>query len=452
MFDQMAKQDFDRASNRASWHRILSWLTGSDNKLLPYDEVRARLPMRGQHYIGLQQVPIDKIVGSIGRYNDFDRAFLPTQNRTKDRWISIDKAHYSDIQLPPVELYKIGDVYFVKDGNHRISVGRGRGQIDIDAYVTEIDIPIKLTPDTKIDELQKKEKQADFMLDTGLYHLRPKAEIELTNPELYDILREHIATHRWYLGIEQNREVPYEEAAASWYDHVYLPLVEEICEQGLQKSFSNSTEADLYLWMVEYQKYLREAYTVDDETDLAKAVAAEQLFKNLPEKDVKKLVQLVNRTNIPDKIILNRERASFLQQTNLLALRPEAKIEVTMPGKFDLLRDHIATHRWYLGEHRNSEVSYEDAVTSWYGNVYMPIVQVIRDQDMLNGFPERTETDLYLWIVKHQWQLREAYGEEVPIEKAAEDIAEQHSENLSESPVQKVVKAIKKVAGQNKSG
>jgi len=66
MFDQMAKQDFDRASNRASWRRILSWLTGSDNKLLPYDEVRARLPMRGQHYIGLQQVPIDKIVGSIG--------------------------------------------------------------------------------------------------------------------------------------------------------------------------------------------------------------------------------------------------------------------------------------------------------------------------------------------------------------------------------------------------
>jgi len=449
MFDQMAKQDFDRASNKASWRRILSWLTGSDNKLLPYDEVRARLPMRGQHYIGLQQVPIDKIVGSMGRYNDFDRVFLPTQARTKDRWISIDKAHYSDIHLPPVELYKIGDIYFVKDGNHRVSVAHGRGQMDIDAYVIEIDVPIKLTPDTKIDELVMKEKQAEFMLDTGLYHFRPEADIDLTNPELFDILNEHIATHRWYLGIEQNREVPFEEAAVSWYDHVYLPLVEEIRDQGLLKSFSNSSETDLYLWLVEYQKYLREAYSEDDnEGDLAKAVAAEQLFRNLPQKDIKKLVQLVNRTNIPDKIILNREQANFLEQTHLLDLRPDAIIEVTLPGRYDQLRDHIAAHRWYLGEHRNSEVSYEDAVKSWFDNVYMPIIQVIRDQDMMNGFPDRTETDLYLWIVKHQWQLRETYGEEVPIEKAAEGIAEQYSENPGESAVQKVVKAIKKATGK----
>jgi hypothetical protein len=449
MFDQMANQDFNRALNRASWKKILSWLTGGDNKLLPYDEVRARLPVRGQHYTGLHQVPIEKIVGSMGRYNDFDRAFLPTQDRTKDRWISIDKAHYSDIPLPPVELYKIGDIYFVKDGNHRISVARERGQIDIDAYVTEIDIPIKLATDIKIDELTTKEKQVEFMLETNLHTIRPTAVVDLSNPDSYAVLKEHISTHRWYLGVERKAEVPYEEAVGSWYDHVYLPLVEEIRAQNLLKSFPGHTETDIYLWLVEYQKYLRLAYSAKEEADeLAKATAAEQLVKDYPKSDILRLVQLSNRTNILDKIILDLERASFFEQTHILEYHPEATIETTLPGKYDQLRDHIATHRWYLGEHRQAEVTYEEAVTSWYDHVYMPIVWVIRDQDVMTQFPNRTETDLYLWIVRHQWYLRETYGEDVPIEKATEEVTEQFIDSASESTVKKVVKAIKKAAGQ----
>ena len=318
MFDNIANQDFQRAINRASWRKILSRLTGSDNQLLPYDEVRARLPMRGQHYTGLHEVPIDKIVGSIGRYKDFDRAFLPLQNRTKDRWISIDKAHYEDVLLPPIELFKIGDIYFVKDGNHRVSVARERGQLFIDAFVTEIDIPITLAADIKIDDLYKKEKQAEFMLETGLRSLRPEANIELTNPALYKIILEHIATHRWYMGIERKSEIPHEEAVASWYDHLYLPFVEEIRAQSLSKSIPGSTEADLYLWTVEYEKYLRQAYsTGDDDQELAKAIASQQLLKDFPESDVTKLIRLVNRTNFLEKMILDQEQAlnqKFIQQ------------------------------------------------------------------------------------------------------------------------------------------
>jgi hypothetical protein len=108
-------------------------LTKGENELLPYDEVRKHLPIRGQHDIGLQQVPISQIVGSLGRYRDFDRAFLPLQKRTKDRWVSIDKAQYEEVGLPPIETYKIGEVYFVKDGNHRVSVARERGQDFVDA-------------------------------------------------------------------------------------------------------------------------------------------------------------------------------------------------------------------------------------------------------------------------------------------------------------------------------
>lgn len=449
MFDQMANQDFNRALNRASWKKILSWLTGGDNKLLPYDEVRARLPIRGQHYIGHRQVPIEKIVGSMGRYNDFDRAFLPTQNRTKERWISIDKAHYSDIPLPPVELYKIGDLYFVKDGNHRISVARERGQIDIDAYVTEIDVPIKLTSDIKIDDLTKKEQQVDFMLGTNLHAIRPTAEVDLSDPELYPVLQEHISTHRWYLGIERGAEVSYEEAVGSWYDRVYLPLVEDIRAQELLKSFPDHTEADIYLWLVEYQKYLKLAYSTDkDDDETVKTTAAEQLVKDYPASDILRLIQLINRTHALDKIILEQERASFYEQTQIRGYRPDVNIVVTLPGKYDRLLDHIATHRWYLGENRRAEVPYEEAVTSWYDNVYMPIVQVIRDQEVMKQFVDRTETDLYLWIVRHQWYLRETYGEDVPIEKATEEVAEQFVDEAPDSPVKMVVKAIKKVTRQ----
>ncbi len=449
MLDQMSNQDFNRALNRATWRKILSWLTGADNQLLPYDEFRSRLPIRGQHYIGLHPVSIDKIVGSMGRYNDFDRAFLPIQDRTKDRWISIKKAHYRDIHLPPVELIKLGDIYFVKDGNHRVSVARDRGQLDIDAYVTEIDLPITLTKDVKIDDLTSKEKQAEFLLDTGLYQVRPEAVIELTNSTWYDVLLAHISTHRWYLGVQRKEEAPYEDAVRSWYDHVYLPLVVEIREQKLLKSFPGHTEADLYVWIVEYEKYLRLAYSMEDENEyLAKAVAAEQLVKDYPLSEITNLIRLIERTTWLEQLILNQERAFFFENTRILELCPEAKIEVTLPGKYERLLDHIATHRWYLGEHRNAEVKPEEAVVSWYTNVYMPIVEVIRDQNLLSDFPLRTETDLYLWIVKRQWVLRENFGEEVPIVKAAEDVVVELAKSEPKSLVMKVVKVIRKITGQ----
>ena len=111
-----ASQDFDRAVFKAFWRKVITWIKGDNNELLPFDDVRERLSWRGQHYLGLREVPIDQIVGSSGRYLDFDRAFLPIQTKTKERWISIDIAHLDQVDLPPVELYKMGEIYFVKDG------------------------------------------------------------------------------------------------------------------------------------------------------------------------------------------------------------------------------------------------------------------------------------------------------------------------------------------------
>ena len=426
--EHLAKSDFERAFNRAVWRRILNWLKGSDNQLLPYDEVRARLPIRGQHYLGLMQVPTEKIVGSVGRYNDFDRAFLPTQRHTQSRWISIDKAHYEDVILPPVELFLIGEIYFVKDGNHRVSVARERGQVDIDAYVTQIDIPIRLAPDININDLELKKAQAEFLLQSHLNEIRPAAQVEPSVPELYQNLLEHISTHRWYLGVERKAEVPYPEAVASWYDNVYLPVVQIIREQDLLKSFTRYSESDLYIWIMEYQAFLRQAYSTEDSSeDQAKAIAAQQLVDNFPQPAVSKLIQVVNRTTWLDEMILKQERANFFEQSNILGLRPEAQLETSLPGQYDRLLNHITVHRWYLGEQRKTEVPNEDAVKSWYDNVYKPIIEIIREHDILSAFPGRTETDLYLWIVKHRWYLHELWGTEVPIEQAANNFAEEHS-------------------------
>jgi len=415
-YRNLALYDFDRALARAFWRKILSWIRRKSNRLLPFDEVREKLPMRGQRYLGMTQVPIDRIVGSMGRYHDFDRAFLPTHSKNRDRWVSIDVAHYGQVVLPPVELYKIGEIYFVKDGNHRISVARERGQLYVDAYVTEIDVPVPLSTDLTIDELELKRAYAAFLEQTRLDVLRPGADLESRLPGQYELLLEHIDVHRWYLGENSQREIPYSEAVTSWYDTVYTPVVEVFRQQGLVEELSRFKEVDLYLWVMKYQAYLREAYreeiareeaAVDLLDEAAREEASRQFAEEHPRAPVKKLIQAFNQATWLDEIFLRQERAAFFRRTNLAELRPQAQISSSIPGQYERLLEHIRVHRWYLGIQRNQEVPYEEAVLSWYDNVYMPLVRIIRKEGILKDFPDRTETDLYMWIITRQWVLRQ---------------------------------------------
>ena len=440
--DQKAQEDYDRAILKSIWRTIVTWLTGESNELLPFDEVRDRLPLRGQHYLGLRQISIDQIVGSMGRYRDFDRVFLPRQTRTKDRWVNIDKAHYADVILPPVELYKMGEVYFVKDGNHRVSVARERGQIFVDAYVTEMEISVPLPLDTNVTDLDLKREYAIFIEETDLLKIRPDARVELTLPGEYERLLEHVNVHRWYLGEQRGAEVPYAEAVASWYDNVYAPLVEMITDQDLVRQFPGRTAADLYLWIIEYQWYRREAY----KEDFAFEQAARLFIENYAEWPAGKLVSLLKQAAWVDNLILDQERNDFLLRTHLAEIRPGAYIELTVPGLYEKLLEHVSVHRWYLGEQRGAEVPYQEAVASWYDNVYLPLVKVIREHRILAGFPGRTESDLYLWIIEHQALLREVYGGDIPLEQAADHFKEDYSPD----PVQRIAKnSRKKSAGKD---
>ena len=138
-----ALEDFEQARRRATWRARFSLLTRKKNNLLSLNEIIQDLPITGQHYLGFQMVPLNQIVGSEGRSHEFDRAFYPRKDRSKDRWLRIDRAHYDDVTLPPVELIKVGQIYFVRDGNRRVSVARVWGYQVIDAYVTEVEVAME---------------------------------------------------------------------------------------------------------------------------------------------------------------------------------------------------------------------------------------------------------------------------------------------------------------------
>jgi len=266
-----AQVDFGIARRKAFWHEVFSFLSGRPNQLLSWNEVRDKLGVRGQFYRGTQAVPVSKIIGSVGRYRDFDRAFLPTQDRTAERWHSIARAHYDDVSLPPVKLYQIGDAYFVLDGNHRVSVARERGIEFVDAEVIEAQTGVPVTAELDADDLEIKGEYARFLDDTRLDELRPDQDIQFTIGGGYRRLLEHIAVHRHFMGLEQQQYIAEEDAVCDWYDHLYLPLALIIRDKEILADFPGRTEADLYLWIMDHQHYLREQFGSGVETEQAAA-------------------------------------------------------------------------------------------------------------------------------------------------------------------------------------
>jgi len=255
---QTAHSDFSHAYRKSFIRSIVSWIHNESNDLLPYDEVRKHIPIRGQHYIGLRQIETAKVIGSVNRYNDFDRAFLPRQSHTRSRWESIDRAYFEDVILPPIDVYKIGDVYFVKDGNHRVSVARERGQVYMDAYVIEVDIPGTLEADTNINDLLMVQEYAEFLSTTHLDEYFPDHNFKFSIPGQYEKVLQHISVHQWFMGEAQKHPIEYAEAVKGWYKDLYRPLVKIIRKHKILDNFPGRTEMDLYLWIIEHRWYLGE--------------------------------------------------------------------------------------------------------------------------------------------------------------------------------------------------
>ncbi|NJN15786.1 MAG: universal stress protein [Oscillochloris sp.] len=271
-----AVADFRRLRRQADIERLLARIRGHSADLLPFEEIRRRLRATASSDHQLREIPLDAIVGSVGRYHDFTRGFLPRQDSDEGRWARVMLASNDFSGLPPIEVYQIGDAYFVADGNHRVSVARQNGATMIQAYVLPFRTRVSLTPADNADDLILRGEQAAFLEWAKLDESRPTSDMALTAPGQYANLREHIEVHGYYRGLELQQPVPPEEAAVSWYDTVYLPIAQLIRERGLLREFPGRTEADLYLWLAEHRAELQEHLGWDVTTDRAADDLAER--------------------------------------------------------------------------------------------------------------------------------------------------------------------------------
>jgi nucleotide-binding universal stress UspA family protein len=296
----LAAEDFRRARRDAALEDIMARFTGRSADLIPFEDVKQKLRVTSTSQRGLQEIPLDGIVGSVGRYTDFTRSFLPRKSTDEERWARV-QVYMNESGFDPIDVYKVGDAYFVLDGNHRVSIARRQGMKTIPAYVTEVKTKVPLSPSAQPDDLIRMEEQARFLETTGLDQTRPDGTFEITLPGRYRLLEEQIENHRRALEERRGYPVPLPEAAADWYDNVYLPVARVIHDRGILRDFPGRTEADLYVWINQHREQLEQALgwavaSADAAVDLAEQVSPQ------PERVVARLGERLREALTPPEL------------------------------------------------------------------------------------------------------------------------------------------------------
>ena len=213
---------------------------------------------------------MDAIVGSVGRYTDFTRTFLPRNSNDQQRWANVKAVFMeSGAGLPPIEVYKVGEVYFVVDGNHRVSIAKQEGFTSIEAHVIEFKTDIKLTSNVQPDDLIIKAEYVEFLDATRIMELRPNVDLSVTTCCQYEKLMEQICVQECLLERERKSGIPFQDAVEDWYDNIYIPLAETIRDRGLLHWFPDRTITDLYLWISENRSTLEKELGWEIQSDIA---------------------------------------------------------------------------------------------------------------------------------------------------------------------------------------
>ncbi|MBN1965216.1 MAG: hypothetical protein JW910_11265 [Anaerolineae bacterium] len=263
---QEAHREWASAHRKARRTQLIASLEGQPEQadtLLDFNDISRRLSLKHALYRGVQNVPLDKIVGSVGRYQDFTRAFLPISADMGARWRQIATLYLDPTSqgVPPIELYKVGDAYFVKDGNHRVSVARQLGNADIEAYVYEYPGPVDgLDNEADIDTILLEAERREFLERTHLDMLRPGHNIRLTAPGGYTALLGQICQYQDALQAIDGTDISYETAITAWYDMVYETTIQLIEQTDVLAEFPDRTAADLFVFIRAYQAELEEKY------------------------------------------------------------------------------------------------------------------------------------------------------------------------------------------------
>jgi uncharacterized ParB-like nuclease family protein len=245
-----AIQDFDSARARAFRRSLASILTGRATRLRSIEPLLRAAGLEGRSFGGVREIPVDKIVGSVapdGKAADFDPGFLPINRRTRERWTRIYLAMVEGDELPPIDVYKVDGNYYVIDGHHRVSVARNLGRPMINARVIDIKTRAPLDPDVDPEALLRAAEYAAFLETTQLHRSRPEARLECGRLGRYDEILTHILGHGYFMSLELKRQVTLQEAAASWFDHVYHPIAEAIRKHHVLDLLPGWTEADVYV-------------------------------------------------------------------------------------------------------------------------------------------------------------------------------------------------------------
>jgi hypothetical protein len=263
MTKQQAAADFSKARGRAMLSQLQHFMDSGRDRLLSFNDVKDILKPKNQVYRGSQIVPIELIIGSEGRYRDFNKYFLPKSDHLRGRWERVDEAHLQEVILPPIQLYEIGGVYFVRDGNHRVSVAKAQHVEFIDAEVISLATEISISPSMTVDQLKEAlinyEKKI-FYEETDFGTLTGDDTLDFTSPGRYSEIYNHILVHKYFLNENKKEEIPFSEALVSWHERVYRPVVAIIREQWLPAQFPGRTEGDLYVWIVKHWDFLKKKY------------------------------------------------------------------------------------------------------------------------------------------------------------------------------------------------
>ena len=278
---EQSDRDFSRARRKAFLRRIGAYLRRDpgSNQLLSFDEVKGALGAISQVYLGLREVPVSKIVGSVGRHRDFDRAFLPSKPDLGTRWRRIDEIMHRAEELPPVSLYKIGDAYFVQDGNHRVSVARQQGVEMIDAEVIELLSRVPVDSALTARDLLHKLEHRHLLERLPIDRVLPEIKVEFSDVADYRRLATYIEAHGFRVTQLWRRYVSPEEILRDWYEYGYCPISEMIREDRILDAFPDRTELDLYLWIV----YHRERLALEERDEkISPQAAKDDILKNVP--------------------------------------------------------------------------------------------------------------------------------------------------------------------------
>ena len=268
-----AKADFARERRRQALSSIASRLRHEPDDvsvMLPFEEVVAALGRRSQRDLGVQRIPLASIVGTVDRRRgEFDRAFRPASPEVRGRWERIAAARRRGEAMPPIDVFQIGDLYFVQDGHHRVSVARAMGDTDINANVVQVRTKLGAGRELRMSDLPLKAHERVFHERVPL-PASARERIQLSDEWRYAQLANLIESWGYRASLERERLLPRAEMALTWFREEYEPMVDMLREAGLG---GGGTETERYLRVVMLRFLLFQRH--DWTEDLAERLASE---------------------------------------------------------------------------------------------------------------------------------------------------------------------------------